>query len=84
MRTEALVANQLLMAQAIFAMAEHVSGSTGYHLMPTPFDELPADPKPGMLACVSDSTVTAWGTVIAGGGSNTVLAFFDGTSWVVK
>lgn len=84
MRMDSLVANQLLMAQAIFALAEHFGQSTGYALTPVEFDKLPVPPRLGMIACVSDSTVSAWGGVIAGGGANTVLAFFDGANWVVK
>jgi hypothetical protein len=48
------------------------------------FAELPVEPVAGMLTCVTDSTVSAWGGVIAGGGTNTVLAFYDGINWVVK
>lgn len=37
----------------------------------------------GMKALITDSTVNTWGTIIAGGGANTVLAFFNGTNWTV-
>lgn len=84
MRADILIQTQRLMAQTIFEIAEHISNSTGYALTPMPFAELPTAPAVGMLACVTDSTATAWGGVIAGGGSNTVLAFYDGTNWVVK
>lgn len=84
MRAETLIQSQLLIAQSIFAMAEHIANSTGYQLTPVPFAELPTEATVGALACINDSTVTAWGGVIAGGGSNTVLGFFNGTDWVVK
>ena len=84
MRADILIQTQRLLAEAIFALADHLANSTGFALTPVVFAELPATPGVGMLACVSDSTVTAWGGVIAGGGSNTVLAFYNGTDWVVK
>lgn len=37
----------------------------------------------GMTACVSDSNVNTWGSTIAGGGANTVLAFYNGAAWTV-
>lgn len=37
----------------------------------------------GMVAHVSDSTTATWGATIAGGGSNKVLAFYNGTNWTV-
>lgn len=48
------------------------------------FANLPAAPVEGMLAAVTDSTVNTWGTVIAGGGANHVLAYYNGTNWIVK
>lgn len=47
------------------------------------FANLPAAPVEGMVAWVTDSTVNTWGTVIAGGGANHVLACFNGTAWTV-
>jgi hypothetical protein len=38
----------------------------------------------GMLVAVTDSTTAVPGAVIAGSGSNHVLAFYNGTSWVVQ
>jgi len=40
-------------------------------------------PQPGSLAYVTDSTVAAWGAVVAGGGANPVLAWYNGTAWKV-
>lgn len=37
----------------------------------------------GMIARVTDSNTNTWGDVISGGGSNNVLAFFNGTDWTV-
>jgi hypothetical protein len=50
--------------------------------MPFVFSALPVGVE-GMLAVVSDSSVNTWGTVIAGGGANRVLAYYNGTSWTV-
>lgn len=38
----------------------------------------------GMTAYVTDSTTATWGATIAGGGSNKVLAFYNGTNWTVS
>lgn len=82
MRGDSIVANQLLMAQGIFALAEHFGNSTGFALVPVPFDQLPTGAA-GMLACISDSMVTSWGAHITGGGTETVLAFHNGMYWTV-
>lgn len=37
----------------------------------------------GMIVLVSDSNTNTWGATIAGGGANTVLAFFNGANWTV-
>lgn len=85
MRGDALVKNQRMMAQAVFAIADVVENAIGVQLNPITFAELPANPKMGMLVCISDSNRGSWGQVITGGGgSNIVLAFFDGTDWLVK
>jgi hypothetical protein len=47
------------------------------------FAALPTAPAAGTIAYVTDSTVAAWGGVIAGGGANKVLVWFNGTSWKV-
>jgi hypothetical protein len=52
---------------------------------PTAFGNLPtcASDTQGMLKPVSDSTTNTWGARIAGGGSDHVLAYCDGTNWTV-
>jgi len=37
----------------------------------------------GALLAITDSTVSTWGSVISGGGTNHVLGYCDGTSWTV-
>jgi hypothetical protein len=49
----------------------------------TPFSGLPASPTEGMLAPIIDSSVNTWGSVIAGGGGNHVLGYYNGTNWTV-
>lgn len=51
-------------------------------LSPTHFASLPT-PTAGMLAYIDDSNTVVWGATIAGGGSNKVLAFYNGTNWTV-
>ena len=83
MRADALVNNQLLMAQAISALAEHVGNSTAYALTPVAFANLPASPVAGTFACINDSTVNTWGAVVVGSGTETVRAFYNGHAWTV-
>lgn len=83
MRGDALVQNQRLMAQAVFALADHIEQATGYQLTPLAFVDLPVAER-GQIACISDSTVNTSGDVIAGGGTNTVLGFYDGANWKVS
>jgi hypothetical protein len=53
-------------------------------LVPVSYATLPAAVSAkGMLALVTNSTVATWGSTIVGGGANTVLAFSNGTNWVV-
>lgn len=47
------------------------------------FANLPASPAAGMFAYVTDSTVNTWGSTIAGGGTNKVLGWYNGTNWTV-
>lgn len=54
----------------------------GQSMAPVPFAALPSG-VPGMLATVSDSNTNVWGAAISGGGSNQVLAFYNGTNWTV-
>jgi hypothetical protein len=44
---------------------------------------LPAAPSEGMVRGVTNSTTAVWGAVIAGGGANHVLAYYNGTAWIV-
>ncbi len=83
MKLDALIGNQLLMAQSIFALAEHIGGATGAYLVPVKFAALPKPPAAGMVSCVSDSTAAIIGTVVNGGGTNTVLAWYNGSQWLV-
>ncbi len=49
----------------------------------TTFAGLPT-PVKGMLATVTDATVNTWGSlIVAGGGANNVLAFYNGANWTV-
>lgn len=52
-------------------------------LTTTVFSGLPSSPSAGMIACITDSTVTAWGATIAGGGTNTVFGCYKGANWTV-
>ncbi len=54
-------------------------------LAPVAFSTLPACAAgtEGEHAAINDSTVDTWGTTIAGGGSNHVLAYCDGSNWTV-
>jgi hypothetical protein len=47
------------------------------------YSALPSTPTEGMLAGVTDSNTAIWGAVVAGGGSNHILAYYDGSNWVV-
>lgn len=47
------------------------------------FTNVPASPVEGMLVAVTDSTTATWGATITGGGSNHVLAYYNGTNWTV-
>lgn len=82
MRGDIVVHSQLMIAQAIGALAQHIDGSTGFALTPVVFADLPTGRK-GLIACVDDSTVNTPGAIIAGGGSYTVLAWHNGTDWKV-
>jgi hypothetical protein len=73
-----------LLAQSINSLADDINNSVGYALTPVPFADLPPSPQRGVICCVSDSTTVALGSVISvGGGSSTVLAFYNGTAWTV-
>lgn len=47
------------------------------------FASLPVAPAAGTLAYVTDSNTVVWGDTIAGGDTNKVLAWFNGTNWTV-
>ena len=47
------------------------------------FAALPASPVLGMVTVVNNSTTATWGATIAGGGGNTVLAWYNGVHWTV-
>ncbi len=47
------------------------------------FDQLPTVPAVGMVRVVTDSNTTTWGATIAGGGTDPVLAWYNGTDWTV-
>jgi hypothetical protein len=64
------------------------NGSTwdGVNLFPQSylFAALPGAPGIGQMAVVVDSTVNTWGTAITvGGGTDKVLAWFNGSAWSV-
>lgn len=60
-------------------------GSAGFRSPPRNFSALPSPVGglTGTIACVNDSTVTAWGTTVTGGGSSRVMAVCDGSVWKV-
>ena len=80
MRADNLVANQLLLAQSIDALADHIASSTGYLLTPVTFANLPATPSTGMLAVVTDDSGPAtWGSAaFTPDGNRVVVLFSDG------
>ena len=56
------------------------------HLYPqsVAFASLPGSPVRGMQYVVTDATVNTWGAVVsAGGGTDVVLAWYNGTAWTV-
>lgn len=54
-------------------------------VFPTPvvFAALPVNPKEGTRIPVTDSNTAVWGAVIAGGGANRVLAYWNSVAWTV-
>lgn len=54
-----------------------------YRSEPVTVANLPSSPVEGMLVAVTDSNTATWGATIAGGGSNHVLAYYNGTNWTV-
>jgi large exoprotein involved in heme utilization and adhesion len=48
------------------------------------FASLPGSPVRGMQYVVTDSNVNTWGTnITSGGGADVVLAWYNGSNWVV-
>jgi hypothetical protein len=47
------------------------------------FANLPQSPTVGQLAFVTDATLTTWGSTVAGGSTNSVLAQWNGTVWTI-
>lgn len=52
-------------------------------LTPVAFAALPASPAEGMMAWVNDSNTVVWGATVAAGGTDKVLAVYNGTNWTV-
>lgn len=50
---------------------------------PVVFASVPGTPAEGMIVPVTDSTTATWGATITGGGTNHVLAYYNGTNWTV-
>ena len=69
-RVRIAATGETIFSGAIQAQAVAVSG-------------LPASPVHGMIMAVTDSNTTTWGATVAGGGTNKVLAFYNGTAWTV-
>jgi hypothetical protein len=47
------------------------------------FSSAVASPGEGTMQAFTDSTTNTWGATITGGGSNHVLAYYNGTNWTV-
>ena len=60
-----------------------LSLQAGFSFPSGAYNNLPMDPAEGQLHGVTDSTTAVWGAVIAGGGANHVLGYFNGTAWTV-
>jgi hypothetical protein len=73
-----MIDNQIWL-RALNALQQSVNQNTA----PGTFAKLPAKPVEGMIFGVTDSTVNAWGSVIAGGGTHHVLGYYNGTNWTV-
>ena len=64
----------------------HIGRPNGVlQLTETTFTNLPtcASGTAGTIKAISDSTVGTWGSTIAGSGSNHVMAYCNGTNWLV-
>ena len=47
------------------------------------YASIPSPVAKGMITTITDSNTTTPGATIAGGGANTVLAWYIGTNWIV-
>jgi hypothetical protein len=84
MRGDRIIQTQLLMAQGFNAISELIEQSSGYLFFPTLFADLPITPIAGMVFCIGDSPVNAWGDLVTVGGAGfVVLIFYDGANWKV-
>jgi hypothetical protein len=70
------------MSQGPAPFPQGISGPRLF-LNPVPFSSLPAGSKAGWQALISDSDVTVPGAVISGGGTASVLGWYDGAAWRV-
>jgi len=66
-----------------YASGRAITTSGGFSMTEQTFASLPASPAVGTMANVSDSTVATVGGTVAGGGSNHVLARWNGSIWKV-
>lgn len=57
--------------------------TTGVKLGAVAYASLPAAPAEGLMMSVTDSNTATWGATVAAGGSNHILAYFNGTNWTV-
>lgn len=62
---------------------ELYGASTAFLLPAVTSAQLPAPAAVGMIACVTDATSKTPGVALVGGGGFSVLAFFNGTIWIV-
>lgn len=64
----------------------NMSAYGNVRMMPGTVGTLPActNALDGTLRSVTDSTSSAWGTTITGGGTSHVLAYCNGTTWTVR
>lgn len=60
-----------------------IESSIPYKLKGYTVAALPSSPQQGMIVYVTDSNTAIFNATVAGGGSNIVLAFYDGTNWKV-
>lgn len=52
-------------------------------LKPYLFADLPVSPTASTIAYITDSSTASGGEIISGSGTNTVLARWDGSNWLV-